>query len=528
MASKYYVGSGNWTSATNWKTASGGATTTTPPTASDTAFLDVNSGAVAIDATTCIAGLLNCTNYANTLTFTAGQQLQINSTLTFVAGMTIAGTGKLKLGTTSATITSGGKTITGDLEISGSTTKTLSGAWIVNGLFSTSGSGTTTLNGSTITLNGGMSLGQTVTGTTTATLTGGTLISTLDGAGWGLTTSYAGNITIDDWGIEKGTHTYSSGTITHTATKTLHLCGGNACTPTINWGTNIRVKKMKLTGGRATFVITGTMYIDDDFDIFNGGIFSITSGTMNINKSIIQTGTGSLSFFTTSGVLVLAGTGDINIPWTNWGNLTINTAGTITFKSTAIMAIGYSSAARTFTYTAGTVVVEDGFQLRVGADSTSLNTGSIIWDVVVFGVQNTGTNIINLTGDFICKKLWLGTFSNSNPTTAVNLPNDGRAALSVRIANTKTLTIKEKFYCYRGQNTTQIRTTSGTAYIDYQGTLADMDISNCDFGIVAGGSRLTSVNRIYTFNGSILGLTDNIFLVRSLDVLDSGLSISHL
>jgi hypothetical protein len=510
MANKYAVGSGDWNSATLWKTTSGGATATTQPTASDDVFFDAFTGNVAINASTCITRNLVCTGHTGTLTFTAGQTLQVNSTLTFVAGMTIAGTGKLKLGTTSATITSGGKTISGDLEIVGSGTKTLSGAWVVTGLFSVSGSTGVALNGSTLTLNGGMSLGQTVTGTTTATLTGGSLVSTLDGAGWGLTTSYAGNITIGDWGIEKGTHTYTSGTITHTATKTLHLCGGNACTPTINWGTNIRIQKMKLTGGRATFVITGTMYVDDDLDLYNGGIFSITSGTMAIAKSIIQTGTGVISFFTTSGVLTMVGTGTVN-SINCYGNFTINTAGTITFPAAGIFNILYSSAARTFTYTAGTVVVESGHQLRVGSDATYLNTGTIVWDDVTIG-GTSNASVAYLSGNFNCNTIRVRPFTNSNSGTAVNEPKDTRTSVSLRIYNTYTLTINTAFYAYRGISTVNIRANSGTAYIQFDGAPSGMDLSNVTWGAVSttlealkplvswGGSLVQTIKRISIMN----------------------------
>lgn len=511
---------GNWNSTGTWVEG-------VVPVAADAVVATATSGQLTINVTTAVCTTMILTNYVNTLTISSGQILQVNSTLTLVAGMTYAGTGKLKLGTTSATITSGGKTITGDLEIIGSGTKTLSGAWIVNGLFSTSGSSATTFNGSTLRLNGGMSLAQNVLGTTTATLAGGTLSSSAEFAGWGLTTSYAGNMTIDDWGLVGGTHTYTSGTITHTATKTLRLCGGNACTPTINWSTNIRVQNMKLET-RATFTMTSTLYVDGDLDMNNGGIFSINSGNLNLSGSVIQSGTGVVSLFCTSGMLNMVGTGSI-CTLTNWGQITINTSGTITFPSTAVMVVGYSSAPRTcITYTAGTVVVETGHQLRFSADATYINSGAIVWDNVFFGSTGSGSALTYITGDFKCNYLHLAPLSPSSSIFPINTPIDRSGSSTVLIYDTKTITVYTAFYTYKGRATSVIRSNTGTGTINYLGTIENMDINNCTFGSALSGRILNSTNRLYVFNGTLSGITNNIFLVRSIDLLDSPLSITHL
>lgn len=70
MANKYWVSAGNstWATAANWRTSSGGTTTTTVPTAADNVFFDANSGTSTVTigaAATCLD--LNCTNWGGTM-----------------------------------------------------------------------------------------------------------------------------------------------------------------------------------------------------------------------------------------------------------------------------------------------------------------------------------------------------------------------------------------------------------------------------------------------------------------------------
>jgi len=520
LANKYAVGSGNWNSATLWKTSSGGSTATTQPTSSDTAYLDANSGAVAINATTCGANSIICTGYTNTLTFTAGQTLTIaNGAITFVSTMTIAGSGKLKVGTSPAvTYTSGGIAISGDFECSGgSGAKTLSGAWIINGLFISTGTEKTVFNGSTLRLNGGITLGQSVDGTTVATIAGGTLSSTNESAGWGLTTSYAGTITIGNFGFQKGTHTYSSGTVTVTAGTTQYLVGGNDSTAIFNFGTNIRFQNCKVTGNRSNARATGTLYIDGNYDFAGDGYHSIASGTIAIAGSIINSA-GLVASLFGAGTWLLSGTGSV-CGITLATNMTINTTGTITFLSTGFIRHSYLTSTRIFTYTAGTVVVETGHKLISGATSVYINSGSINWDEVYFGVSDTNT-IIYLTGNFVCNKLNVSPFAYFYLPASLT-PYERGYSVSLRIYNTYTLTVKTSMNCFRGKAGCGIRSNSGTAYLDYQGNIANMDISNVDF------ANIVSTNRLYSYYGTA-SVWSNVFVFKEYDVLDAGMSMTFI
>jgi fibronectin-binding autotransporter adhesin len=107
MATKYWVGgNGNWSSATNWRTTSGGATVTTAPGSADAAVLDANSGAsvVTIDSNITIQ-TLTCTGFTGTLAF-GTNTISLNSTGTIFTGattMTVTGTPQIICTDSSAT-----------------------------------------------------------------------------------------------------------------------------------------------------------------------------------------------------------------------------------------------------------------------------------------------------------------------------------------------------------------------------------------------------------------------------------------
>jgi hypothetical protein len=96
MATKYWVGgNGNWSSTTNWRTASGGTTVTTAPGSADAAVLDANSGAsvVTVDSNITIQ-TLTCTGFTGTLAF-GTNTISLNSTGIIFTGattMTVTGT----------------------------------------------------------------------------------------------------------------------------------------------------------------------------------------------------------------------------------------------------------------------------------------------------------------------------------------------------------------------------------------------------------------------------------------------------
>src|SRR5688572_13080142 len=159
------AGGGNWTTGGTWI---GGVA----PTAADDAVLDVNSGAVVINAGA-VARSLDCTGYINVLTHTAGVTLALgdgtagagNVALRLASGMTYtlgnAATSAISFISTSATqqtITTGGKTL---------------GNWTVAGI------------GSSYQLTDGV----TTSSAATVTVTAGTLDTNSQTCSWGLLNS---------------------------------------------------------------------------------------------------------------------------------------------------------------------------------------------------------------------------------------------------------------------------------------------------------------------------------------------------
>ena len=180
MAARYLVsgGTGNWNSTTNWSATDGGASGASFPVNGDAVFFTTNSGAtnITVNAVSACTSIAASGTYTGTLTFNS--TLTVAGAVTFIAGMTIAGTSDLICNTT-ATLTSGGKTLTGGLRLSGTATFTLADNWYNIGLL-TIGASTlsTTVNGGTIYASGGYTVGGTTgnnLGTSRVIMTGGTL-----------------------------------------------------------------------------------------------------------------------------------------------------------------------------------------------------------------------------------------------------------------------------------------------------------------------------------------------------------------
>jgi len=272
---------------------------------------------------------------------------------------------------------------------------------------------------------------------------------------------------------------------------------GNALV--FNFNTNIRLQNVKMTG-RFYVSATNPLYIDGDLDWAGTDIFSIGSGTINVAGSLLNTvPANGISLFTTSGTLAMTGTGNV-CSFNSYGNFTINTSGTITFPSTGIMQIIYSSSARTFTYTAGTVVVEAGHLLRINADTTYINSGAIVWDTVQIGIAGGVSSATYMTGDFKCNHLRISGMREGSYTYTINQDYLTGLIAYVRPYNGTTITVYESIECFNNKNTYAIRPNSGTAYIDYQGTPDNMDISGGTFGAV--NTTLIAKHPLVTWMGT--------------------------
>jgi len=196
-------GGGNWSSNGTW--VEGAA-----PTSSDAVVATATSGNVTIDTTSCVCSTLVLTNYVGTMTFGSGNKLTVTTTVTFVSGMTIAGTGILQI-SNSGTITSAGKTFTGSIVFDGGSF-TLADNWTVSGSV-TSLTSANILTGNTLYVGGSLAAIAAVSGTTEIVLNGTGILSTSTGV------SIKNNLTINTTGtITVGsTLYYGTGVLTYTA-----------------------------------------------------------------------------------------------------------------------------------------------------------------------------------------------------------------------------------------------------------------------------------------------------------------------
>ena len=309
MASKYFMAGGvdsNWSTDGNWSTtASSGPANTTKAVNGDAAILDAGSPACVIDtASACTS--INCTGYTGTLTFNA--TLTAAGTVTFAAGMTIAGTADL-ICTTTATLTSGGKTLTGGLQCLGtSQTFTLSGALVVNGLL-TLGSGAT-LSGSAISVGGGLTIAAfSGPGTSVITLTGGTWSGAFR---FRNSLTFAGNVTVSGIVyIESATLTYTSGTITTTGSR-LVLGNNNA---TFNTG-GMTWNVIDASGVSRTYTLTSLLSANEIWLGAAGCTFAGTGGFTTGVLAAYVTGTANWTLvanvtYTVTEAIVLLAAGDV-------------------------------------------------------------------------------------------------------------------------------------------------------------------------------------------------------------------------
>lgn len=402
MANKYYVGSGNWSTAANWRTTSGGGTATTVPTTSDTAYLDASSGDVTVDTTSATAGNIVCTNHAGTFTITASQLLTIVTSITLGSGQTLAGTGRLKMTTGAGTYTSAGLTVPWEWEFSSATgTKTLADNWTVTGCLYMSAHAT--INGNNLYLSGGWksttTTPRTLYGTVVVTLTGGEWLCTVKRTAGSVV--LAGNVTFtgsnagySSGGVYDSSLTYSSGTITATGafyvggTTTLTL--GSSChlhdldgSGTLTLGDDLYLDGTAQVSGTTSLTIKGSggnrvIYFAEHMVMYNQGTFVNSDGTARM----VAIGTGTIFRGTTLNGMTYNPSSALQIP------LEINTSGTITFASAAY-ACRFGGLG-SLTHTKGTVNFYSGAYIEAYTDSTTIDvdSGFTIPQLTVTAISN--------------------------------------------------------------------------------------------------------------------------------------------
>jgi len=277
---------------------------------------------------------------------------------------------------------------------------------------------------------------------------------TVNTAGVGLTlnfTGYASTITMTA-GLT------ISGSVTLVSAMTIAGTGGLIVSATSTLTSNTKVWPNALTlQGTSTHTLADNWNVD--------GLLSVGGGTITINGFQITASAGlTQAGNNTSGTtnIIMDGTGTITHS-TSAGalrnNLTINTAGTITFATT--FAFLYDTG--TFTYTAGTVVTT-GSTLTVGV-TTTLAVAGITWNNVNLTTANgqtitlnenlnltglltlaSSTNSITLTGSTINAGggvRYGGSSGTVSGTTVINVNGtgtlDGPSATSGRIDNPITI-----------------------------------------------------------------------------------------
>jgi len=277
---------------------------------------------------------------------------------------------------------------------------------------------------------------------------------TVNTAGVGLTlnfTGYASTITMTA-GLT------ISGSVTLVSAMTIAGTGGLIVSATSTLTSNTKVWPNALTlQGTSTHTLADNWNVD--------GLLSVGGGTITINGFQITASAGlTQAGNNTSGTtnIIMDGTGTITHS-TSAGalrnNLTINTAGTITFATT--FAFLYDTG--TFTYTAGTVVTT-GSTLTVGV-TTTLAVAGITWNNVNLTTANgqtitlnenlnltglltlaSSTNSITLTGSTINAGGGVrfgGSSGTVSGTTVINVNGtgtlDGPSATSGRIDNPITI-----------------------------------------------------------------------------------------
>ena len=113
-------------------------------------------------------------------------------------------------------------------------------------------------------------------------------------------------------------------------------------------------------------------------------------------------------------------------------------------------------------------------------------------------------------------------FSYTNPI----VPRDILYSLTVFIYSGKTLTVYNTLNAFRGKATCSIRPNSGTAYIDFQGTYANLNILGVSMGSTSSSTLLVATNKLFTYGGTVR-YSRNIAPMYPNDILTGATTLIH-
>lgn len=475
MANRYWVGgTGNWSgvNTTNWSATSGGSGGASTPTAADSVFFDGNSNVGTGAFTVTVAATSNCLDlnigtvglaFDGVMTLAGTLGINIAGNLSLVStNLTYTATGALIFTSTTVgkTITTNGKTLTSPITFSG-----IGGAWALQDALATTG--VVSLTGGTLSLGSytltAASFASSASNTRSIDFGTGNITITGSGIVWNTATvtgfSYTGTPTVNISNNSATAATITAGAMTEAQALNFNIVAG---TYALTLTTAGAFKNLNFTGFNGTFAAaSGTYTIYGNLTIpATGGAYSATAGantftfastsgisliTTNgrtINFGISVNGAGNTvqladalvqgstqrfslvngtfdiaSYSTALGVLtVLTGTHAIT-------NGTINCASVTHTSGDLSIGTGYLLATTgTYTLTAGSVTINNGINLSVGAfNSNSTGTRSIAF----------GTGSITVTGSGTA---WLfGTPTNFSytGTPTVNISNNSEVATTI-------------------------------------------------------------------------------------------------
>jgi len=491
MANRYWVGgNGTWdtTTTTNWSATSGGAGGASVPTSGDDVFFDLNSNAgnptfgVSISSSVSVLSL-TISGLAGTLTLGSGA----SGGLSVVGGnfslpstnlvWTVTATTTFAVGSGSTqTINTGGNSFPGPVSFSGAGTRRLLSNMTVTGASTTLIAGTLDLNNFTLSTTTFVSTNTAVTRAFAFGTTGA------------ITTTGSGTV----WNVSN-----TNNNISYTGTPTVNISNNTATAVTINHnGNEAGALNFNFINGTYSLTAFGVVFRDINFTGFNGTWVSTNQSTIYGNLTIPASGgtfvgstttIKSLTWASTSGTKTITtngrtiglglsidgvgqtiqfadnfamtstqtfylinGTLDVNSKTTSLGVLNIQsgthaiTNGTLTCASvthtSGDIAIGTGyllSCTGTYTFTAGSITINDGANLSVGLFS-SANTGtrSIAFGTGSITTTSTGT-VWNVTGTTGLS--FTGTSNiiiSNNTATAVTVTNTATAASAMSFSFT--------------------------------------------------------------------------------------------
>jgi hypothetical protein len=394
------TGTANWNLATSWSTVGSTSSTNTgtfPSSATaDPVIFDANSSNVTINvASACTS--VTCTGYTGQITFTNG--LSVRGNVTFSAGMTTTGTANLII-TGTSTLTSNGVQLSGGLEFAPFTfslTGTIADNWTVVGSLSRTGA-----NNYTITGSGGVRI-ISVQGSFTSTLTITNITIRMSGTGnlsGALGTTGGGTLEINTSGVisHNGTLLFNGIVFTYTS-------GTFNSTATLGCGFNNSVFNNWGNISRAFFAfdwygsLSGqSITLNSDVYVTNNMTFTGNAGTNAMNGAAYKLYLGGSI---TGATQRLTGTASIELIGSTNASITIlilNNSLNINKNALATLTLNsftYGQTGGTLNYTSGILNLGTS-TITISVNNNCTINNMTFWNLTILGLSTITQNVANI------------------------------------------------------------------------------------------------------------------------------------